>query len=604
MPGGLLNIVSYGNQNVILNGNPSKTMFKCTYSKYTNFGLQKFRIDFDGARNLRLNETSKFTFKVPRYAELLMDTYLVVNLPTIWSPIVPPTLPPGDPASSTDTNNFYQETIGNYPLPGQWRPYEFKWIDNLGTQMIEKVTFSVGGQTIQEFTGQYLYNLVERDFSETKKNLYYKMTGNVPELNDPANSGARVNVYPSAYPLADPIQYPQGPEPSIRARKLYIPLNIWFTLAAKMAFPLVSLQYNELYIDIELRPVVELFVVRDVTSLDMCYQQANQNITEFQFYRFLQPPPDISLNYTDKRTNWNADIHLISTYAFLSEDEAKVFAARPQQYLIKEAYNYTFNNVTGTKKVKLESLGLISNWMWFFQRSDMYLRNQWSNYTNWPYEYLPYDLQSTFRNPKYPSIDTNDFNYPIDIHLDPSANPPVTKSYDPYINPYGQPYQFYDNTNYIRDAPSNIRVTGEYQIGNQKDIMMRWGLLLNGKYRENDFDAGVYNYIEKYVRTAGNSPDGLYCYNFGLNTSPFDFQPSGAINLSKFHNIEFEFVTFLPPLDPSAQVITICDGNGNTIGVNKPTWRLYDYNFDLTVMEERYNILTFTSGNAGLMYAR
>ena len=47
MPGGLLNLVSLGNQNIILNGNPSKTMFKCKYAKYTNFGLQKFRIDFD-----------------------------------------------------------------------------------------------------------------------------------------------------------------------------------------------------------------------------------------------------------------------------------------------------------------------------------------------------------------------------------------------------------------------------------------------------------------------------------------------------------------------------------------------------------------------------
>jgi hypothetical protein len=45
----------------------------------------------------------------------------------------------------------------------------------------------------------------------------------------------------------------------------------------------------------------------------------------------------------------------MSTYAFLSEDEVKVFAARPQQYLIKEAFNYNFNNVTGTNKVKLES---------------------------------------------------------------------------------------------------------------------------------------------------------------------------------------------------------------------------------------------------------
>ena len=53
MPGGLLNIVAYGQQNIILNGNPSKTFFKCVYSKYTNFGLQKFRIDFEGQRNMR-----------------------------------------------------------------------------------------------------------------------------------------------------------------------------------------------------------------------------------------------------------------------------------------------------------------------------------------------------------------------------------------------------------------------------------------------------------------------------------------------------------------------------------------------------------------------
>ena len=42
MPGGLLNLVSYGSQNVILNGNPSKTFFKCAYAKYTNFTNLKF----------------------------------------------------------------------------------------------------------------------------------------------------------------------------------------------------------------------------------------------------------------------------------------------------------------------------------------------------------------------------------------------------------------------------------------------------------------------------------------------------------------------------------------------------------------------------------
>ena len=91
MAGGLLNLVAVGNQNVFLTGNPKKTFFKFVYAKYTNFGMQKFRIDFKGLRQLRLSEESVFTFKMPRYAELLMDSYLVVTLPHIWSPIHPAT---------------------------------------------------------------------------------------------------------------------------------------------------------------------------------------------------------------------------------------------------------------------------------------------------------------------------------------------------------------------------------------------------------------------------------------------------------------------------------------------------------------------------------
>ena len=553
MPGGLLSIVSFGNQNVFLNGNPSKTFFKCTYAKYTNFGLQKFRLDFEGLRTVRMTEPSTFTFKVSRYADLLMDTYLVMTLPTIWSPIMPP-----------------------QDCSGQWQPYEFKWIKNLGTQMINQVTFYVGGQIIQQFSGQYLMNLVERDFTGTKKDTYYKMTGNTAELNDPANSGTRRNVYPSAYYTPSNA----SAEPSIRARKLYVPLNIWFTLAAKMAFPLVSMQYNELYIDIEMKPVNELFVVRDVTSpTEMCYIQANQNDPAFQFFRFLQPPPNTELDYTnsDKRTNWSADIHLISTYCFLSSDEVAVFAADQQQYLIKQVYQYSFPNVTGTNSVFLDSLGMVADWMWYFQRSDAYLRNEWSNYTNWPYDYLPFDL------------------------IDPSGSTPLQigtcGSYSPNIDPLG--------LNGIPNQKSNIFITGDYNPANQKDIMMQWGLLLDGKYRENSFDAGVFNYTEKYSKSLGSSPDGLYCYNFCLNTDPYDFQPSGAMNMSKFKNIQFEFSTFQPPLDPSASVYVICNPNGgNVIGVNKPSWRIYDYNYDLTVFEERFNVLTITSGNAALMYAR
>ncbi len=522
MAGGLLNLVSYGSQNVILNGNPSKTFFKCAYAKYTNFGMQKFRVDYDGQKTLRLSQDSKFTFKFPRYADLLMDTYLVVTLPTIWSPFYSP-----DDDSSTCF------------------PYEFKWIDNLGTQMIKEITFSVSGHIIQKFSGQYLYNLVERDFS-VKRGLYYKMTGNVDELNDPAafNGG----LYPNAVPTVES----HGAEPSIRSRKLYIPINVWFTLMHKLAFPLVSVQYGELQMEITLRPIEDLFVVRDVTGDDPTkYVKANQNISEYGFYRFLHQPP-IDGEYTDKRTDWMADIHLLSTYCFLSEEEVRVFAAQPQNYLIKQVYEYTIENSTGNGRATIDSLGMVSNWMWYFQRSDVNLRNEWSNYSNWPYKGVK--------------------PYPV-----------------------------------MEDDTCESPNAGVFQIENQEEILLGWGILLNGEYRENYMDSGVYKYVEQYTRTSGYTNDGLYCYNFCLNTDPLTCQPSGGLNVSNFKTVEFEYATHQPPLDPDAQTLTICDPDstdGLPIGINKPVWRLYDYNYNLHIFEERYNVLKIQSGNAGLMYAR
>jgi hypothetical protein len=117
-------------------------------------------------------------------------------------------------------------------------------------------------------------------------------------------------------------------------------------------------------------------------------------------------------------------------------------------------------------------------------------------------------------------------------------------------------------------------------------------------------NAGLLNYVEKFARTNGGAPDGLYCYNFCLNTSPYDLQPSGAMDMSKYGFIQFELATIAPPLDVNAQTMTICDPDtGEIIGINKPTWRIYKYNYDMTLFEERINIISFMGGNAALMYA-
>ena len=608
MGGGLLNLVAYGNQNLLLNGNPTKTFFKATYAKYTNFGLQKFRIDFTGQRNLRLTEPSIFTFTIPRYADLLMDTYLVLDLPTIWSPVMPPYL-------INDSNTVPNNIFNN------WQPYEFRWIENIGSQMIDKIRFTVGGVVIQEVTGQYLYNLVERDFSADKKNLYYEMTGNTAELNNPAFANGRNGAYPSAFNgdfaqnnIYREIYSQTNSQPSIPGRKIYIPINVWFTLASTMAFPLVSLQYAELQIEVTIKAVQDLFTIRKIktpeetlvdTDLDTFGDYIRPNFVEekYAFYRFLQSPPVVdirtSVPYIDKRTDWNTDIHLVSTYAFLGDDEIRVFASKPQTYLIKEAYYTLFENVVGTKKLDLyNSAGLVANWMWFLQRSDAYLRNEWSNYSNWPYNIDPHPpfsingLDSSNYVPNTISIRNSRTVSPLVVKLSSGTDSLI---YPPHTNE--------NNSN--NQVTPNLYNTGLFELDSVKEIMLSWGLLLDGAFRETSQPAGVLNYIEKYKGTPGYAAPGLYCYNFCLNTNPFIFQPSGALNVSKFTNVQFEVATIQPPLNPESQFSTICANDGpEVIGTQMPNSGIYYYQYNLVLLEERYNILRFQNGLAALEWSR
>ena len=338
-----------------------------------------------------------------------------------------------------------------------------------------------------------------------------------------------------------------------------------------------------------MRPVRELFVTRDVTHPAATpaevarapFIQPNFNEQEYQFYRFLQPPPatDITTSdvYDDKRTDWNADVHLLSTYCFLSAEESRVFASQEQKYLLKEAYEWDFKNITGSHRVELQNtMGMVATWMLLFQRSDINLRNQWSNYTNWPYNgVIPDDVVPAARTGTY----ANPYPLPKSITIGPGVEPDGTST--------------------------GLYVTQDYNVENQREILQQLGILLNGSYRENMLESGVYNYVEKYIRTAGSAPFGLYIYNFGLDASNTAYQPSGAINMSKFSTIELEFSTYVPPLDPDAQFYSISNPEtGIQVGVNKPQWRIYNYNYDLTVLEERYNVLTFIGGNCALMYAR
>ena len=143
--------------------------------------------------------------------------------------------------------------------------------------------------------------MVQRDFTEEKKHLFNKMTGNTPDLNNPSNDPYRVFTspyQPNKYPNAVYTTNASGAEPSIRGRTIYIPLNTWFTLDSRCAFPLVSLQYQELTINVTLRPMQQLFQVRDVFNHtdNFPYIGIRPGEDQFQMYRFLQIRPWLKID--------------------------------------------------------------------------------------------------------------------------------------------------------------------------------------------------------------------------------------------------------------------------------------------------------------------
>ena len=224
-------------------------------------------------------------------------------------------------------------------------------------------------------------------------------------------------------------------------------------------------------------------------------------------------------------------------------------------YIYKEIREKTFPHIVGNTKIDILSNGLISNWMWFFQRSDIDARNEWDNYTNLPYE------------------KTNQSNNQYIFDL---SNNPI----------------FYsgDNSNNL------IYFTPEYELEDIQEIMQSMAIICDGAYRENDFQSGIYNYIEKYSHTLGNAKPGLYCYSFTLDTNSSKIQPQGVFNTNFFKKTEFELKTITPNIDENNNVKYVCDENGDIISITKNNQNLYKYTYTMTLQEERYNFLVFQNG--------
>jgi hypothetical protein len=77
MAGGLIQVASYGSQDLTLTGNPQITYFKIVFRRYTNFGISTVELAFDNP----VDFDSVSTITIPNNGDLLTKTTLKIKLP-------------------------------------------------------------------------------------------------------------------------------------------------------------------------------------------------------------------------------------------------------------------------------------------------------------------------------------------------------------------------------------------------------------------------------------------------------------------------------------------------------------------------------------------
>jgi hypothetical protein len=492
MPGGgLFALVAYGNQNTLLSGNPDFTYFYKVYKRYTHFSEESVTQTMDGPYELSVDQPVHVRFKIQRVADLVRDMYLVVTLPDI-----------------------YCKWLDLVALSGvRQSQLNFNWTRYIGCQLIQQVGFYIGGQKIQEFGGDYIIAKAQADLPNTPFEKWRKLVGDVPELYDPARGIYAGGSASAGYPLV----YPDAAggnvnRPSIFGRELQIPLPFWFTEDTSLALPLLSLQYQECEVRVMLRPISQLYQVLDASGNTVApgFNQLPLNPAEPTNPAYVSST-DSCTNFVNFMVDWGNPLPLLSTwqlrpriqatYVYLTDDERKLFATTPLQYLVRQITTYQFPGLSSRQIVELRTHNPITRILILPRRSDsLVYRNDVANFSNWPFQRTPWIA-------------------------------PVTP-YAPFV--------------LLAEATGQL-----ITVAGQRPILQTLRILGDGNQLQEEKPIDYFSQVVPWKYLAGNPDPNIIVYPFALH-SPTT-QPDGSINSSRIRLFQLDLNPY--PLLPTTNYL-------------------------------------------------
>jgi hypothetical protein len=517
MGGGLMQLVAYGAQDVYLTGNPQITFWKVTYRRYTNFSLESIEQTFNGQADFG----RRVTCTISRNGDLASRTFLQVTLPEVSDP--------------NDNDNFAA-----------------RWLDFPGHQLIAQIEVEIGGQRIDRQYGDWMHIWTELTLSGSQKSGVYKMLGNTTSLTYTVN-----NAYADVDGPCEDSGIPQvcQPRKALPETTLYIPLQFWFCTNPGLALPLIALQYHEVKINIDFRP------------LDECLWAVNPGSA---------PTAGTSVQYMALYNLSMVAASLYIDYVFLDTDERRRMAQNPHEYLIQQL-QFTGDESIGSSsnKIKLNFNHPCKELVWVVQ----------------PDANVDYCNSFLVGEPQYNLLGAQPFNYtdaldalPNDYHaFSTSAGMTefitLTDADDTMSGQFAQ-------------APGAAQAAATSSVGDASTFVLAetaldmhcWGsnpvvvakLQLNGQDRFSEREGTYFDVVQPYEYHSHSPDTGINVYSFSLK--PEEHQPSGTCNFSRIDNATLQMVV----------------SNETVKETRTAKVRVYATN---------YNVLRVMSGMGGLAYS-
>jgi len=577
-----MQLVAYGAQDVYLTGNPQITFWKVTYRRYTNFAIESIEQTFNGQADFG----RRVQCTISRNGDLAYRTYLQVTLPEI------------------------NQLMGIASLAtGVGSGVYARWLDFPGEQLIAQVEVEIGGQRIDRQYGDWMHIWNQLTMTAEQQRGYFQMIGNTTQLTfitDP--SFAEVDG------PCDSLAPRQvcAPRNALPETTLYIPLQFWFCTNPGLALPLIALQYHEVKINLDIRPIDECLWAVTTLNCASSSQYLSSSVGT-------PVPAAIAYNQSLVAASLYVD------YVFLDTDERRRFAQNPHEYLITQL-QFTGDESVGSSsnKIKLNFNHPVKELVWVVQPDQNvdYCSSLVCNATLFkvlgaqPFNYtdaidalpnavhafggplavagqngfinaqglfqdagaLDYDIPAGFTG--YWHGPSNPYNQPDFGGVQPPA---PTGQYAAELDPtLLAQLQSLAGTNSLET--SSVSDAGTFVLTETSLDMHCWGqnpvvtakLQLNGQDRFSEREGTYFSLVQPYQAHTRNPDEGINVYSFALR--PEEHQPSGTCNFSRIDNATLQLVL----------------SNATVQGTNTAKVRVYATN---------YNVLRIMSGMGGLAYS-